>query len=76
MDALWTALDKGRNDLEDAACLTAPIISSVLAVLGAARGWNSRACQGREPHVSRYFLLAPPLRARRRLFAPIILRGG
>ncbi len=37
-DALWTALAKGRNDLEDPACLTAPIISGALAVLGAARG--------------------------------------
>jgi 4-diphosphocytidyl-2-C-methyl-D-erythritol kinase len=37
-DELWTVLEKGRNDLEDPACLVAPIIPGVLAVLGAARG--------------------------------------
>ena len=34
----WSALAKGRNDLEDAACLQAPVIVDVLAVLRAARG--------------------------------------
>lgn len=37
-EALWTTLAKGRNDLEDAACLQAPVIVDVLAVLRAARG--------------------------------------
>lgn len=35
---LLTLLEKGRNDLEDAACLQAPVIVDVLAVLRAARG--------------------------------------
>lgn len=35
---LWAALARGRNDLEDAACLQAPVIVDVLAVLRAARG--------------------------------------
>lgn len=33
-----TGVAKGRNDLEDAACLQAPVIVDVLAVLRAARG--------------------------------------
>ncbi len=37
-DAFWSALSKGRNDLEDAACLVAPVIVDVLAVLRAAKG--------------------------------------
>lgn len=37
-DALLAALEKGRNDLEDPACLQAPAIVDVLAVLRAARG--------------------------------------
>ena len=32
------ALKRGRNDMEDAACLLAPVVSDVLAVLGAAPG--------------------------------------
>lgn len=35
---LLAKLAKGRNDLEDAACLQAPVIVDVLAVLRAARG--------------------------------------
>ncbi|MGJ0505887.1 MAG: 4-(cytidine 5'-diphospho)-2-C-methyl-D-erythritol kinase [Methylocystis sp.] len=35
---LLALLEKGRNDLEDAACLQAPVIVDVLAVLRAARG--------------------------------------
>lgn len=35
---LWATLARGRNDLEDAACLQAPVIVDVLAVLRAARG--------------------------------------
>ncbi len=37
-EALWSALAKGRNDLEDAACLLAPVVVDVLAVLRAAKG--------------------------------------
>ena len=37
-DAIFAALKRGRNDMEDAACVLAPIVSDVLAVLGAARG--------------------------------------
>jgi len=37
-DALIAALRKGRNDLEAAACLLAPVIGDVLSVLGAAPG--------------------------------------
>jgi 4-diphosphocytidyl-2-C-methyl-D-erythritol kinase len=37
-DALIAALRKGRNDMEAAACLLAPVIGDLLAVLGAARG--------------------------------------
>ena len=32
------ALKRGRNDMEDAACVLAPVVSHVLAVLGAAPG--------------------------------------
>jgi len=35
---LAAALDKGRNDLEDAACTIAPVVVDVLAVLRGARG--------------------------------------
>lgn len=35
---LWATLARARNDLEDAACLQAPVIVDVLAVLRAARG--------------------------------------
>jgi 4-diphosphocytidyl-2-C-methyl-D-erythritol kinase len=38
VDALIAALRKGRNDMESAACLFAPVIGDVLAVLSAARG--------------------------------------
>jgi 4-diphosphocytidyl-2-C-methyl-D-erythritol kinase len=38
LDALMTALRKGRNDMEAAACLLAPVIGDVLAVLSAAPG--------------------------------------
>ncbi len=37
-DAIFTALRRGRNDLEDPACVLAPVVSDVLAVLGAAPG--------------------------------------
>jgi 4-diphosphocytidyl-2-C-methyl-D-erythritol kinase len=37
-DALIAALRKGRNDLEAAACLLAPVIGDVLSVLSAAPG--------------------------------------
>ena len=37
-DALLRQLRKARNDMEDAAIVAAPVISAVLAVLGAARG--------------------------------------
>jgi 4-diphosphocytidyl-2-C-methyl-D-erythritol kinase len=37
-DALLAALRKGRNDMEAAACLLAPVIVDVLAVLAAAPG--------------------------------------
>lgn len=37
-DDVLAALKRGRNDMEDAACVLAPIVSDVLAVLGAARG--------------------------------------
>ena len=37
-DALLTALRKGRNDMEDAAIVIAPVVSDVLAVISAARG--------------------------------------
>lgn len=37
-EALLAALAKGRNDMEDAACLQAPVIVDVLSVLRAARG--------------------------------------
>jgi 4-diphosphocytidyl-2-C-methyl-D-erythritol kinase len=36
--ALLALLRKTRNDLEDPACVLAPVIGDVLAVLGAARG--------------------------------------
>ncbi|MGO9135162.1 MAG: 4-(cytidine 5'-diphospho)-2-C-methyl-D-erythritol kinase [Methylovirgula sp.] len=37
-DPLIAALKKGRNDMEDAACVLAPIIGDVLAILSAAPG--------------------------------------
>ena len=37
-DALFRALAKARNDMEDAAITAAPVISAVLAVMSAARG--------------------------------------
>lgn len=37
-EALLALLKKTRNDLEDPACVLAPVIGDVLAVLGAARG--------------------------------------
>jgi 4-diphosphocytidyl-2-C-methyl-D-erythritol kinase len=37
-EALLAALRKGRNDMEDAACVDAPVIVHALAVLSAARG--------------------------------------
>lgn len=36
--ALIAALKKGRNDMEDAACVLAPVIGDVLAILAAAPG--------------------------------------
>lgn len=38
VDAVFAALKRGRNDMEDAACVLVPVVSDVLAVLGAARG--------------------------------------
>ena len=38
LEALMPRLERGRNDLEDAACLQAPVIVDVLALLRAARG--------------------------------------
>jgi 4-diphosphocytidyl-2-C-methyl-D-erythritol kinase len=37
-ETLVRALKKGRNDLEDAACVIAPVIGHVLNVLAGARG--------------------------------------
>jgi 4-diphosphocytidyl-2-C-methyl-D-erythritol kinase len=37
-DQLLAALRKGRNDMEDAAIVIAPVVSDVLAVISAARG--------------------------------------
>ena len=37
-ESLLRALKKGRNDMEDAACVIAPVIGHVLSVLSAARG--------------------------------------
>ena len=37
-DTMFTLLRRGRNDMEDAACVLAPVVSDVLAVLGAAPG--------------------------------------
>ena len=37
-DTLFAALKRGRNDMEDAACVLAPVVSDVLAVLAAAPG--------------------------------------
>ena len=37
-DTVFSLLRRGRNDMEDAACVLAPVVSDVLAVLGAARG--------------------------------------
>ena len=37
-EAVLAALRRGRNDMEVAACVLAPVVSDVLAVLGAARG--------------------------------------
>jgi 4-diphosphocytidyl-2-C-methyl-D-erythritol kinase len=37
-EGLLRALKKGRNDMEDAACVIAPVIGHVLAVLSGARG--------------------------------------
>ncbi len=37
-NTLLATLKRGRNDMEDAACVLAPVVSSVLAVLGAAPG--------------------------------------
>jgi 4-diphosphocytidyl-2-C-methyl-D-erythritol kinase len=37
-EALLAALRKGRNDLEDAACVLVPVIGDVLAILAAAPG--------------------------------------
>jgi len=38
IEALFAALRKGRNDMEDAACTLLPVIGDVLAVLSAAPG--------------------------------------
>ena len=37
-DTIFSMLQRGRNDMEDAACVLAPVVSDVLAVLGAAPG--------------------------------------
>jgi 4-diphosphocytidyl-2-C-methyl-D-erythritol kinase len=37
-DGFVTLLKKGRNDMEAAACMLAPVVGDVLAVLGAAKG--------------------------------------
>ena len=37
-DAIIAALKRGRNDMEDAACVLVPVVSDVLTVLGAAPG--------------------------------------
>lgn len=37
-ESFMRALKKGRNDMEDAACVLAPVIGDVLAVLAGARG--------------------------------------
>jgi len=37
-EALIAALRKGRNDMEDAACVLAPVVGDVLAILAAAPG--------------------------------------
>jgi 4-diphosphocytidyl-2-C-methyl-D-erythritol kinase len=37
-ETLWRLLARGRNDMEDAACLQAPVIVDALAVLSAAKG--------------------------------------
>ena len=37
-EALLAALQKARNDMEDAACVLAPVVGHVLSVLAAARG--------------------------------------
>ena len=37
-DEVFALLKRGRNDMEDAACVLAPVVSDVLAVLAAARG--------------------------------------
>ena len=37
-EALFAALKKARNDMEDAACVIAPVVGHVLSVLSAARG--------------------------------------
>lgn len=37
-ESLLRALKKGRNDMEDAACVLAPVVGHVLAVLSGARG--------------------------------------
>lgn len=45
-EALAAALRKGRNDMEAAACLLAPVISDVLAVLAAAPGCRLTSMSG------------------------------
>jgi 4-diphosphocytidyl-2-C-methyl-D-erythritol kinase len=45
-DALLTALRKGRNDMEAAACLLAPVIGDVLSVLSAAPGCHLSRMSG------------------------------
>ena len=45
-EALWRALARGRNDLEHAAAIEAPVIGDVLAVLGGAKGSRARAHVG------------------------------
>lgn len=37
-DEVFSLLRRGRNDMEDAACVLAPVVSDVLAVLGSAPG--------------------------------------
>ena len=46
LDALIAALRKGRNDMEAAACLLAPVIGDVLAVVAAAPGCHLARMSG------------------------------
>lgn len=60
-ESFWAALAKGRNDLEDAACVQAPVIVDVLAVLRAARGCKLARMSG--SGATCFALYATPLAA-------------